>query len=87
MLGEADVSVGYYQNSIGNPAFYVSAHKLPYNVLGARAGLTVVVATGYLIPVLPLVAPTACWERVCLMATPPIGEEVGMVSMQFRGRF
>ena len=84
---EADLSVGYYENSIGRPAFYAAAHVLPWRVAGGRAGVTVALATGYLVPVLPMVAPTVCWERVCVLATPPVAGEVGMVSAQFRVRF
>lgn len=84
-IGAADVSMGHYRNSIGNDTVYVGIHKLPYSVAGGRAGFTAILATGYEIPVLPIVAPTICWQYVCGLVTPPIkGKTVGMASLQFR---
>lgn len=83
--GTADVSVGYYKNSLGRGSFYAGFDKLPYSIAGGRAGITAIVATGYDVPVLPIVAPTICWQYVCTLVTPPIkGKTVGMASLQFR---
>lgn len=85
LVGTVDVTIGAYHNSLGNKTVYVGFDKLPYNVLGGRAGITAILATGYEIPVLPIVAPTICWKYVCVLTTPPIkGKAVGMASVQFR---
>lgn len=85
VIGTADVSVGFYRNSIGRDSAYIGVDKLPLNVAGGRAGVTAIMATGYEIPVLPIIAPTICWQYVCTLATPPIsGKTVGVASIQFR---
>lgn len=85
-LGDADVSAGIYHNSERRTTAYLAAHKLPLSILGARAGLTVGLATGYqMAAVVPIVAPTACWRYVCAMVIPPIKNQVtGALSLQFR---
>lgn len=84
-LGAADVTVGVYRNSIGRDSAYIGVDKLPILAAGGRAGVTAILATGYEIPVLPIIAPTICWQYICALATPPIkGKAVGMASLQFR---
>ena len=86
LMGETDVSVGAYYNSERRPTAYATLHKLPLEILGARAGITMGLATGYrLAPVVPLVAPTACWKYACAMLLPPLkGVTAGVISLQFR---
>ena len=85
LVGTVDVSAGVYHNSLGRDAAYVSVDKLPFNFLTGRAGVAVILATGYEIPVLPIAAPTACWKYACILITPPVkGVAVGMASIQFR---
>lgn len=85
VVGSADISVGVYRNSIGHDSAYIGFDKLPIQAAGGRAGVTAILATGYEIPVLPIVAPTICWQYICALATPPIkGKTVGMASLQFR---
>lgn len=87
VVGQVDWSVGWYKNSLGNDTVYVGFHKLPVEIGSAKVGVTVILASGYEWPILPIVAPTACWSHVCLLATPPIGKQlVGMVSAQLRYR-
>jgi hypothetical protein len=87
VIGKVDWSVGWYQNSLGRDSVYVGLHKLPAEIGSAKVGVTAILASGYDWPILPIVAPTACWSHVCILATPPIGKQlVGMVSAQFRYR-
>lgn len=86
VLGTVDASVGAYANSDYKTTVYVAAHKLPFDLAGGKAGITLALATGYQIaPVTPIPAPTICWRVACLMATPPFKDKsAGVVSLQFR---
>jgi len=63
------VSAGFYRNSIRNTSYYVAPHyTIKKNFfLGADLGASVIVATGYHTPVLPIPEATLCWKYACAM--------------------
>ena len=92
-IKNVSVSAGVYKNSEtwddkDHYTTYVAIHYLPWKFLGGQAGITFGAAHGYRqAPVLPVVAPTVCWDYACVLITPPFKESAGAVSLQFRAPF
>jgi hypothetical protein len=85
ILGIVDASIGGYANSDYRTTVYAAVHKLPFDVIGGKAGITLALATGYRWDLTPIPSPTICWRYACVMATPPFKDQsAGVVSLQFR---
>ncbi len=93
VIKNVSFSVGVYKNSEtwdnkDHYTTYVAAHYLPWKFLGGQAGVTVGLAHGYRLAfIVPIVAPTICWDYACVLVTPPFKDSAGAVSLQFRAPF
>jgi len=85
LLGDVELSAGYYNNSLGGKSLFVAVSKLPVQVAHIKIGVMAGLATGYAWTVMPIVSAAACGTYACLLVSPPVKDVTpGVAALQFR---